>query len=93
MQRRAPHDLTEKANTIYKFTHCEIHPSTIWGVLANNVPLLECNQAPRNQFSCAQGKQSLGIYATNFKNRMDTKGQIMFYPQKPIFSAISVPNL
>ena len=82
-----PHDLNEKANTIYKFTHCEIHPCMIWGVLANNVPLFECNQAPRNQFSCAQGKQSLGIYATNFKNRMDTKGQIMFYPQKPIIQS------
>ena len=42
------------------------------------------NQAPRNQFSAGQGKQALGIYATNFKNRMDNKGQIMYYPQRSI---------
>ena len=82
-----PNDLDEENNKINKYTHCEIHPSMMWGVLPNNIPLVECNQAPRNQFATAQGKQSLGIYTTNFKNRMDTKGQIMYYPQKPIIQS------
>ena len=79
-----PNDLKNPKNANNRFTHCEIHPSLMFGVLANNVPFIERNQAPRNQYLCAQGKQALGIYATNFRNRMDTKGQIMFYPQKPI---------
>ena len=76
--------LTPKDLSLYKYTHCEIHPSLMLGVLAITTPLLEMNQAPRNQFSAGQGKQALGIYATNFKNRMDNKGQIMFYPQRSI---------
>lgn len=74
-------------NNLTQFTHCELHPSLMFGVLGNNLPLIERNQAPRNQFSTAHGKQALGVYATNFRNRMDTKGQILYYPQKPIIQS------
>ena len=35
-----------------KYTHCEIHPSTIFGVLASCIPFPEHNQAPRNTYQC-----------------------------------------
>ena len=35
-----------------KFTHCEIHPSLINGVLAGNIPFMDHNQAPRNCYQC-----------------------------------------
>ena len=76
-----PKDLT---NHIDKYNYCEIHPAINFGVLASVIPGIEMNQHPRNQFSTGQGKQALGIYTSNFRNRMDTKGQIMYYPQKPI---------
>ena len=79
-----PRDL---GNSIDKYNYCEIHPAINFGVLASCIPGIEMNQHPRNQFSTGQGKQALGVYATNFKNRMDTKGQIMFYPQKPIIKS------
>jgi len=41
-------DLTQKFN----YTHCEIHPSTIFGVLASCIPYPEHNQAPRNTYQC-----------------------------------------
>ncbi len=52
-----PHHLyrneTDKANPyIYKYSHCEIHPSTIFGVLASCIPFPEHNQAPRNTYQC-----------------------------------------
>jgi len=34
------------------YTHCEIHPSTIFGVLASCIPYPEHNQAPRNTYQC-----------------------------------------
>lgn len=35
-----------------KFTHCEIHPSLLNGVLAANIPFMDHNQAPRNCYQC-----------------------------------------
>ena len=34
------------------FTHCEIHPSLILGVLAANIPFMNHNQSPRNCYQC-----------------------------------------
>jgi DNA-directed RNA polymerase II subunit RPB2 len=68
----------------YKYDYCEIHPSLILGLLANCIPLIEMNQGPRHLYAVGQSKQALGLYASNFRNRMDTKGQIMYYPQKSI---------
>ena len=35
-----------------KFTHCEIEPSLLNGVLAANIPFMDHNQAPRNCYQC-----------------------------------------
>ena len=37
---------------IYRYSHCEIHPSTIFGILASCIPFPEHNQAPRNTYQC-----------------------------------------
>ena len=36
----------------YHFTHSEIHPSTIFGVVASCTPYPDHNQAPRNTYQC-----------------------------------------
>ena len=43
---------TTSSPYIYKYSHCEIHPSTIFGVLASCIPFPEHNQAPRNTYQC-----------------------------------------
>jgi DNA-directed RNA polymerase II subunit RPB2 len=40
-----------------RFTHCEIHPSTIFGILASCIPFPENNQSPRNTYQCLDVKE------------------------------------
>jgi DNA-directed RNA polymerase II subunit RPB2 len=65
-------------------THCELHPSTIFSVVSHNIPLANHNQAPRNVFFGAQGKQAVGVYTSNFKNRIDTMSYVLHYPQRSL---------
>lgn len=47
---------TKKADMMnvqaHRYTHAEIHPSTIMGILASRIPFPDHNQAPRNTYQC-----------------------------------------
>ncbi len=65
-------------------THVEISPAAILGICASLIPFPEHNRSDRNVYEAGMAKQSLGIYAANFRLRMDTRAHILHYPQVPI---------
>jgi DNA-directed RNA polymerase beta subunit len=68
---------------VLKYTHCEFHPSLIIGIIAGNIPFSNFNQGPRNIFQYAQGKQAMGIYSSNYRDRLDIS-YILYHTQKPL---------
>ena len=76
------HELNEELK--YEYTHCEIHPSMMFGVMGSQVIFPEHNQLPRNLFSCGQSKQAVSLYHSNFLNRIDKLGVVLNYGDIPI---------
>ena len=69
------------------FTHMEIDPSLILGVLGNMVIYPEHNPVTRGAFSCGQSKQAVSVYHTNYQLRIDKMGVVLNYGQTPLIKS------
>ncbi|MBI2084258.1 MAG: DNA-directed RNA polymerase subunit A' [Candidatus Aenigmarchaeota archaeon] len=65
-------------------THIEMDPAVILGFSASFIPFPEFNRGDRVNYGAKMVGQSIGIFATNFLSRVDTKSNVMIYPQRPL---------
>ena len=66
------------------YTHVEIHPSLMLGVMGNQVIFPENNQLPRDLFACGQARQAISLYHSNFQVRVDKTGIVLNNGQIPL---------
>ena len=65
-------------------THLEVDPLAILGVASGLVPYPEHNSSPRVTMGAGMAKQSLGLGASNYRSRPDTRSHLLHYPQAPL---------
>jgi len=53
------------------YTHCEIHPSLMNGILGVNIPFSDHNQSPRNCYQCINQMEKVYLSNGNFKHIKD----------------------
>ncbi|MFH1056051.1 MAG: DNA-directed RNA polymerase subunit B [Candidatus Altiarchaeota archaeon] len=65
-------------------THLELTPSLMLGISACFAPWPEHNSSPRVTMAAAMAKQTLGLYASNYFSRLDSRANVLHYPETPL---------
>jgi DNA-directed RNA polymerase subunit B' len=65
-------------------THLELTPSIMLGISSCFAPWPEHNSSPRVTMAAAMAKQTLGLYASNYFSRFDSRANVLHYPQTPM---------
>lgn len=71
-------------------THLEVDPMVILGACSGLVPYAEHSSSPRITMGSGMAKQALGIGASNYRLRHDTRGHLLHYPEKPLVQTESM---
>ncbi|OYT42156.1 MAG: DNA-directed RNA polymerase subunit B [Candidatus Aenigmarchaeota archaeon ex4484_224] len=72
-------------------THLEIDPSIILGLSASLIPYAEFNRGDRVNYGAKMGGQAIGMFSINYRKRVDTKCNILLYPQSPLVQTYTHP--
>src|SRR3989454_3584853 len=82
--KRCGNTFAVKASLTADHTHCEVDPLVILGVASGLVPYPEHNSSPRVTMGAGMAKQSLGLAASNYRMRPDTRSHLLHYPEAPL---------
>jgi DNA-directed RNA polymerase beta subunit len=86
--------INKDEGSIYKYTHCEIHPSTIFGVVASCIPYPDHNQSPRNTYQCLDVNETVLLSNGKYKKIKDIKiGDIVITFNPDWFGELSVTKV
>jgi DNA-directed RNA polymerase II subunit RPB2 len=66
-----------------RYVACEIHPYLMLGLTASLIPMIQCNQSPRNTYQTSMSKQAIAFPAMH-PSQMDISTQRLMYPQIPL---------
>src|SRR5437870_4302277 len=91
--KRCGKTFTVKGSLTTDHTHCEVDPLVILGVASGLVPYPEHNSSPRVTMGAGMAKQSLGLAASNYRTRPDTRSHLLHYPQQPTVQTESMKYL
>lgn len=76
------------SNYFKKYTHCEIHPILLTGPITSSIPFVNHNHGPRNIYHYSIAKHAMGLYNSNYMNRLD-KSYVLYNSQRPNVSTIT----
>ncbi|TLZ63924.1 MAG: DNA-directed RNA polymerase subunit B [Methanobacteriota archaeon] len=91
--KRCGKTFSVKSSLTADHTHCEVDPLVILGVASGLVPYPEHNSSPRVTMGAGMAKQSLGLAASNYRTRPDTRSHLLHYPQQPTVQTESMKYL
>jgi len=75
--------------TFLNYTHCEFAGWVMLGTTAANIAFLNHDYATKSIVHFSQAKQTIGIYLTSHKDRMDIS-QLLYHPQVPLAQTIAM---
>jgi len=76
--------MLKEAEKYVSFSHCEMLPYAIFGIVASTVPYASTNQAVRNAYSCNMSKQTLSVYNGMRGYYFGEIQKTLALPQRPI---------
>jgi DNA-directed RNA polymerase beta subunit len=68
----------------YKYTHAEIHPSFLQGVLASIIPFSDHNQSPRNTYQCLSTEETVLMADGTKKKNLSSLDDIYIQKEKKV---------
>lgn len=84
--------LVKPVNSVSRLV-CDITVDSPFANFLAGASLRSRNDASICVHNCSMGKQAAGLSGSNFQQRVDTKSQILHYPQRPIVTTVTAAVL